>query len=740
MSKTKEVSSQRLAEAHKSQKTKSLSFILSRFLFFIIVIVFVCVTITVNSIIKNILHNNAQKDVQKLAQHNASVVETLMENVYDREQVISGALTSATVTLQDAATRRSYTEDLLLREKQKMPQVLSLFFYSEPGITDSVGASGYAVEVTNGGVSKKLDYATYSKYSFYQNMPSVMAAMIADPYEKQIDGQTYKIINVCVPVLGRDGSFIGLVGADIDVNFINNAEYDSGGYETFVSSILCGHLTNITHSTSPELVGRKFVETSQSANPDVIVDAVTNATPLTFQDKNKDGSTSFASYVPFFVGNSKVPWLSGIRINNSEIKGIITSSILQIVAVCVVGGAVLVVLAYLTIKKSLQPVAGIMEVAKQIENGNLHSELCYSSDNEIGALAKTFIGTQNTLKTYILDIQRVLTEMANGNMDVSVDIDYCGDFLPIKESMQNIAQKLNDTLIEIYRVSDQVADSSRMVSQTSSTLAQGANEQSASVEEFARTMELLSTQVQENAKDAQTVNLATNATGEELNASSSKVQNLVAAMEEMNKASAQISKIVKTIDDIAFQTNILALNAAVEAARAGEAGKGFAVVADEVRNLASKSAAAAKDTTELIQNSIRSVSAGVRIAADTGVAMEKVTAGSQKVVSLVQHIAESSTMQASAIEDTTHSMEQISNVVMANSATAEESASSADELSQQSEALRKLVGRFKLKTEQHKPSAMEWNTLSAPPAMEWNTLLTPSTTEWNIPPQPPTKY
>lgn len=264
-------------------------------------------------------------------------------------------------------------------------------------------------------------------------------------------------------------------------------------------------------------------------------------------------------------------------------------------------------------------------------------------------------------------------------------------------AMRDINGRLSSTLSQINQAANQVSAGSDQVSSGAQALSQGATEQASSVEELAATITDISGQVKSNAESALNAKEKSEMAGTEIAASNQKMQELIAAMEEISKSSQEIGKVIKTIEDIAFQTNILALNAAVEAARAGAAGKGFAVVADEVRNLASKSADAAKSTTALIEGAITAVSNGTQLVDVTAKSLLSVVTGTQEVASIVNDISTASAEQASSIAQVTQGIDQISSVVQTNSATAEESAAASEELSGQAQMLNNLVGQFKLK-------------------------------------------
>lgn len=303
----------------------------------------------------------------------------------------------------------------------------------------------------------------------------------------------------------------------------------------------------------------------------------------------------------------------------------------------------------------------------------------------------------NILKKPINKLVTASEEIAKGNLDVTIDINTKDEIGMLAKSFTDMTNNINEVMGNINSASEQVAAGSRQVSESSMSLSQGATEQASSIEELTSSIEEIASQTRENASNSDEANrLSEEARG---NASQGSVQmtNMLKAMDEINESSSNISKIIKVIDEIAFQTNILALNAAVEAARAGQHGKGFAVVAEEVRNLAARSANAAKETTAMIEGSISKVEDGTRIAKETSKALENIVDGVSKVAELVNHIAIASNEQALGVEQINQGIEQISDVVQTTSATSEETASASEELSGQAENLRNQVARFRLK-------------------------------------------
>lgn len=387
-----------------------------------------------------------------------------------------------------------------------------------------------------------------------------------------------------------------------------------------------------------------------------------------------------------------------------------------VIAVIMIVSVILSVMLTLYLVRSIaKPLTQCTNRLKKLAEGDLNSpvELLNTKD-ETGELAKATSTIINGLKGIVADEVYLLSEMANGNFHVKSQAEehYIGDYEPLKTSIDRIVNELNRTLIRIDESADQVAGGADQVASASQALSQGATEQASSVEELAATIAEISEQVKNNADHAAQASSKANAVGETMKQSNLRMQQLFSAMEEISRASGEIGKIIKTIEDIAFQTNILALNAAVEAARAGSAGKGFAVVADEVRNLASKSAEASNSTAGLIESAIQAVENGTKMAGETAQALLAAVNGSGEVAAIIDQISEASRQQAESITQVTQGVDQISGVVQTNSATSEESAAASEELSGQAQLLKKLVSEFRLKKGTRQISEAEHNETS----------------------------
>lgn len=349
-------------------------------------------------------------------------------------------------------------------------------------------------------------------------------------------------------------------------------------------------------------------------------------------------------------------------------------------------------------KRILSPVIAIKNEMIKISKGNLSEQFSLEPNtSEIGLLVASIHETKHEFKKYISDIDSKLSQMADGNMSLTVDSDYRGEFLPIQTAMSEILNALNDALSRINVTAENVSQQSEKMASSAETLSHGAIEQASTVKKLSKGIQDITEQVKRTSEDADNAKTYSVDSTVQLEVCKQKMKELTSAIEDIAKSSRQIGGIIKTIEDIALQTNLLALNAAVEAARAGEAGKGFVVVANEVQNLASKSSESAQNITKLIEESVRLVAYGTSLSEQTTTSLSSVVSTAHQTADIVEHIAESATSQAQSLKELTFGMEQISTVVQTNASTAEESASFAKDLYGQAEQLKIAVQKFQLR-------------------------------------------
>lgn len=520
-----------------------------------------------------------------------------------------------------------------------------------------------------------------------------LAPIITDAYEDTSTKKT--IVSAVSPVFSDDGQeVIGAVGIDISLETLTEelGQFQIG--ETGYLFVLDSAGNVIQHPDSALLL-KNLAELDAS---DTLVKAMEKEEDTLFLQYQSGGDNCYGS-VKYMEDTGwhilgVMPEQEYLSEHNESVR-LITATFLGLIVI-------LGFIVFFMARTVVRPLKKLTKAVRLIASGDLNVDPDVRTRDELKDLSESIISIVERLKLnmkYIDEVSGVLGQMGDGNLKFELNQDYAGEFMKLKDAMMYVRATLSKTLVSITQLSNQVSSSAEQVSAGAQALSQGTTEQASTVEELAATVTGLSGMADKESIHAKQGASELNEIGEELKVSNQKMQDMVNAMNDISTHSEEIGKIIKTIDDIAFQTNILALNAAVEAARAGEAGKGFAVVADEVRNLASKSSQAAMDTTQLIENSLASVKHGTDIADDTAASLSIVSEKTAGILKTMDGITESYRNQAESLKDISSGIEQVSSVVQTNSATSEESAAASEELFGLASTMKAQIDRFQIDEE-----------------------------------------
>ena len=533
------------------------------------------------------------------------------------------------------------------------------------------------------------DYNALEK-SWYQNGIQSEDFQLGEVYFDE-DSQSY-VVGASGILKDADGAACGVAAADVYLDSISDIVEGVQLEETGGVFLVDTQTGMIIGHQDEGMTGRNLSEFSGDMYAYAAEQIGKGQTGLSLYDDST------------YIQIEQVPnsgWMAVAYVSRSEALAELLTLTAMMITVAVVAVIIAVILLIILVKNIIgKPVAELSGVAAKIAEGELDQTIRHCSNDELGELADNFGQTVVRLRDYVDYINEVsekLQDISQGDLAFPLQHDYQGEFAKIKESLQQISFSLNETLGQINVAAGQVAEGSQYVSEGAQTLSLGSTQQTDAVETLAANMNEVSDGIQKTALGAKKASQISRDVGNRILESNDKMQHMNTAIQKISEKSTEIHSIIKTIEDIAFQTNILALNAAVEAARAGTAGKGFAVVADEVRNLAGKSSEAAKNTTALIGETVEAVEEGSQMAQDTAASMMEVVAQSEEVSKLIEGIAEYSAKQATATEEVISGIERISDVVQSNMVTAEKSAAASEELSGQAAMLKQLVSKFRLK-------------------------------------------
>ena len=541
---------------------------------------------------------------------------------------------------------------------------------------------------TDGDKFSMVPYEVYGTQDFYKQAQESKVASATLPMENADTGKAS--FYMTVPILDGD-RFLGIVTTEISTEVFNELDMSTLGYENVFFDVL-DNQNNFVYSNNPDAKGKNLGDLIGQKYSDMLVEKMQTKEAF-FQ---RDSQVRY--YVPLQIEG--VDWWVQTAMTiphfdqekNQLLFALILSEVIIFILVQIIN--------FVRISNALKPLKKISEAGKEVAGGNFDVEIHYPQQDEIGELSRSIsevIGRSNKI---VFDLRDRLDAMAGGNFTENLESEeYVGDYAPLLESLKHIQEDMNRTLQEVHASSVQVLSSAEQVNTGAQSLSQGATEQASSIEELSANMQDISQSIQASTKTAGDAYKLQGEAGVAVLQSNEKMEEMRKAMDDITAKSNEISKIIKTIDDIAFQTNILSLNAAIEAARAGAAGKGFAVVADEVGNLAQKSAKAAQNTGLLIEETIEAVEKGAKITEETAESLNSVSKSTEEVNTLIEKISAASSKDLEGITSLNQGLQQISSVVQANSATAEQSAAASEELTGQANKMNELVERFQLKEE-----------------------------------------
>lgn len=515
--------------------------------------------------------------------------------------------------------------------------------------------------------------------------------IISEPFEDVNTGNM--VIAFSAPVYDASGeNIVGVAAVDVSINNLSdniaNMEtvYGKGSYNMLISNS-----GQILASKDSDKVLKNVSEVGLGSN---IINEISNPSGKVIE-YNDNGKTRYG----IVSATRDAGWKVLLSIDENSYMALAKETRRDMIIIYGIAMLVLIGAILLVTRSIVSPIKRLMEVTEELAAGNLDTEIDVEGNDEIGRLAesmKKLVVRLNDYIIYIDEISKSLDKFSTGDLNIDLKQAYDGEFSKIKDSLIQLSGIFKETIGQIVEASENVSAGSREIANASQVLAEGCLDQASTTEELTSTVNELSERVSNNAEDALNVSKQVQSVGELTTSSNIQMKEMIVAITEINQRSAEIGKVIKVIEDIAFQTNILALNAAVEASRAGELGKGFAVVADEVRNLATKSADAAKETNDLIEKSIKAVKNGTNIAEKTGEMLATVLEEVSKSVKLIDGISLASVDQATALKQTIEGLEQISCVVQTNAATAEESSAASKELSKQAESLQEVAAHFKI--------------------------------------------
>ena len=702
-------------KAVKSGKRSSLAGRISALVCVSMLIVFVLVNIVLlnavgksfDKINQDYLLSTTAMNVEKvkksitLAENAARAISDHLEEMYNEPDTGAATVPSLLRDTVHLSERRSFEEKYLLDSVWEMirhdEHVMGAGVFFEPNAFQQ-GEPEYAMYLgrDNGDENKRffkfLDYKFYGNGAeeYYTRASQEKVSHVVDPFVSSITGEA--IFVLVVPILHND-QFMGTVVVDLNVKMFDTLGVDKSGEGAKTFFDVINKDGKFVYSSNPDAVGKNLSEyVGEETFKNEIQSKFDGESIFHIQDNHR---IRYFAPLTIYGTDWYVQSAMSLDLYNQGKNQLFVA----LVAAEVILFILLQVILFTALKKSLSPLGKLAEESDKLAEGNFDIKVSYAQEDEIGRLVKSFNNIVKRLTYVVSDLQAKLGAFAQGDFatEIKEDENYKGDFRPILNSLQEISTSLNSTLKNVHTSSSEVSSSAEQVSSMAQRISEGTTKQASSIAELSKTMEDITEQIRHTTKQAEKAQQLGVVSGSHVETSNQKMTDMQGAMEEITEKSKEISKIIKTIDDIAFQTNILSLNAAIEAARAGEAGKGFAVVADEVGNLAKKSQEAAQNTSLLIEETIGAVQKGAKFTEETAEALHSVSESTNQVNDLIGEISKASEEESAGVSRLSDGLQEISAVVQENSATAEESAATAEELSAQANLMNDLVDKFKVR-------------------------------------------
>ena len=636
-----------------------------------------------------------------LAENAARAISDHLEEMYNEPDTGAATVPSLLRDTVHLSERRSFEEKYLLDSVWEMirhdEHVMGAGVFFEPNAFQQ-GEPEYAMYLgrDNGDENKRffkfLDYKFYGNGAeeYYTRASQEKVSHVVDPFVSSITGET--IFVLVVPILHND-QFMGTVVVDLNVKMFDSLGQDKSGEGAKTFFDVINKDGKFVYSSNPDAVGKNLSEyVGEETFKNEIQSKFDGESIFHIKDSHR---IRYFAPLTIYGTDWYVQSAMSLDLYNQGKNQLFVA----LVAAEVILFILLQVILFTALKKSLSPLGKLAEESDKLAEGNFDIKVSYAQEDEIGRLVKSFNNIVKRLTYVVSDLQAKLGAFAQGDFatEIKEDENYKGDFRPILNSLQEISTSLNSTLKNVHTSSSEVSSSAEQVSSMAQRISEGTTKQASSIAELSKTMEDITEQIRHTTKQAEKAQQLGVVSGSHVETSNQKMTDMQGAMEEITEKSKEISKIIKTIDDIAFQTNILSLNAAIEAARAGEAGKGFAVVADEVGNLAKKSQEAAQNTSLLIEETIGAVQKGAKFTEETAEALHSVSESTNQVNDLIGEISKASEEESAGVSRLSDGLQEISAVVQENSATAEESAATAEELSAQANLMNDLVDKFKVR-------------------------------------------